>query len=132
MVKPSDLPKIWSAPDNTRLTAKQFSYRHPVAVAAKLMALCELYPTKSRTDIVNDLLATALSDVERSLPSVCGIPADQVDPETREELYEDVGPKARFRGLANKAYLELEEELGNKDAEPLYRGGFVCARSDEE
>lgn len=35
-MKASDLVTIWSAPDNSRLTAKQYSFRLPVHVAAKL------------------------------------------------------------------------------------------------
>ena len=46
MIQPADLHKVWAAPDNTRLTAKQFSFRLPVHVAAKLSALCETFPQK--------------------------------------------------------------------------------------
>lgn len=41
-MKASDLVTVWSAPDNSRLTAKQYSFRLPVHVAAKLAALEEL------------------------------------------------------------------------------------------
>jgi len=130
LIKPSDLHKVWSAPDNTRLTAKQSSYRHPVSVAAKISALCEMYPSRSRTDIVNDLLSSALLDVERSFPSVCGRSQGH-DPHSGEELFEDIGPGAVFRRLANKAYLDLERELGNKEPGLLYSGELVCTKKNE-
>jgi hypothetical protein len=66
-MQPSDLHSVWSMPDNTRLTAKQYSFRLPVHVAAKLAALCELYPNKTRTQIVGDLLATAIEGAGTSL-----------------------------------------------------------------
>lgn len=63
-MKPKDLVTVWAAPDNSRITSKQYSFRLPVHVAAKIAALCELYPTKSRTQIVGDLLSAALQGVE--------------------------------------------------------------------
>ena len=67
-MKASDLVTVWSAADNSRLTAKQFSFRLPVHVAAKLAALEAMYPTKSRTQLVGDLLSTAIADVEKHFP----------------------------------------------------------------
>ena len=64
-----DLVKLWNAPDNTRLTPKQKSIRLPLHVAAKISALCEIFPKKTKTDIIGDLLATALDDVEEGLSS---------------------------------------------------------------
>ena len=55
-MKTADLHQIWSAPDNSRLTAKQQSFRLPVHVAAKLEALVALFPNKTKTQIVADLL----------------------------------------------------------------------------
>jgi hypothetical protein len=59
-------------PDNSRLTAKQYSFRLPVHVAAKLAALVEVFPAKSRTQIVGDLLSTASDAAAEGLPSVKG------------------------------------------------------------
>ena len=54
----------------TRLTAKQSSFRLPVHVAATLSALCELYPNKTRTQNVGDLLATAIDASVGGLQSI--------------------------------------------------------------
>lgn len=62
-MKASHLHGLWSSPDNTRLTRRQFSFRLPTHIAA----LCDMYPTKSRTQIVADLLTAALADLERNL-----------------------------------------------------------------
>jgi hypothetical protein len=113
---PSHLLDLWSAPDNARLTGKQYSFRLPVHVAAKLGALEELYPHRTRTQIVGDLLAAALADVERAFPRVMGERIANKDPETRQPLFRDVGAGAEFRKLANKHYRDLEKELGNKAA----------------
>lgn len=115
-MKPSDLHSVWSMPDNSRLTAKQYSFRLPVHVAAKLAALCELYPNKTRTQIVADLLATAIEQAAHGLPSMKGRHLHHVDLEDEPsfDIYEDVGLRGRFKHLANKHYAELEGELGNE------------------
>lgn len=127
-MKSADLHKVWSAPDNSRLTAKQSSFRLPVHVAAKINALSEVYPNKTKTEIVGDLLAAALEDLIASIPTEKG-PLFGDHPE-EGTLYEARGPIVQFRKLANKHYKELERELGNKNPPLLYAEDFVV-REDE-
>ena len=118
MSKASELHNFWSLPDNSRLTSKQFSFRLPVHVAAKIAALCEMYPQKNRTEIVGDLLATAIDDLISGMPFVEGRVIG-VDPDDRQEICEDVGPRSRFWELADKHYKALEKEMGNKNPPSL-------------
>ena len=117
-MKPGDLTKVWGAPDNSRLTPKQQSFRLPLHVAAKLEALCAIFPNKTKTEIVGDLLAVAIDELEKELPTG---PGEQIDlhPELGP-IYESHGPRVQFRRLANKAYKDLERSLGNKNAGDLY------------
>jgi hypothetical protein len=130
-MKTEHLHDIWASPDNTRLTSKQFSFRFPVHIAAKIATLCEMYPTKNRTQIVADLLTAALDDLEKNLPEEMGgeLTGEERNIEqmiARREGYEYepsysiAGARARFRNTANRHYLELEKELGNEKPEPLY------------
>lgn len=131
MIKSGDLHKVWAAPDNSRLTSKQFSFRLPLHVAAKLSALEEMYPSRTRTEIVCDLLAAALDEVAQTFPMVKGQGMGSCDPDTGEKLFEDIGPEREFRKLSNKYYKELEKELGNKAAPALYpEGGTWEVESD--
>ena len=108
-MKSKELVSYWSSPDNSRLTPKQYSFRLPVHVAAKIAALCDLYPSKSRTQIVGDLLATALEELEAALPSVEGLePVAEIEGRL---VYEDVGPRARYRDLVERYTAELEQEI---------------------
>lgn len=111
-MKSSDLHNLWTAPDNSRITTKQFSFRLPVHVAAKLLALTDMYPQKSRTEIVGDLLATALDEVVRGMPYIQGSSIGYLN-ELDEHIYEDIGPATTFWKLADKYYRELEKEMGN-------------------
>jgi hypothetical protein len=125
-MKASDLVNVWASPDNSRLTAKQTSFRLPVHVAAKLAALSEMYPQKTKTQMVGDLLSAALADLESGLPSFPG--KHFTDDEEDGPLYEMAGPAARFRTLTNKHYIELEKELGNETPTPFYAENLLVAK----
>jgi hypothetical protein len=123
-MKATDLHKIWSAPDNSRLTLNELPLRLPVHVAARIQALADMYPAKNRGEIVADLLAAALADVEKGFPPVMGSCVGQ-DDKTREQLFEDVGPVVQYQRLANDYYLAMEKELGNPKAQPLFAGPVI-------
>lgn len=118
MVKPSDLHTIWAAPDNSRLTPKQYSFRLPVHVAAKLAALGDIYPNRTRTELVGDLLASALDAVEEALPSEQGQVLFELPDGEKEYAME--GVRRQFRDRANAHFHELEAELGNDKPGALY------------
>jgi hypothetical protein len=116
---------VGGAPDNSRLTKKQQSFRLPVHLAAKIEALCEIYPGKSKTMIVGNLLATALHEVIANLPYEEGRQVDN-HPEPGP-IYEMDGLAASFRKLANKHYQALDRALGNKAPTAIYPGEFPVA-----
>jgi hypothetical protein len=66
---PRDLRKLWEAPDNTRLSKRQMAFRLPLHVVAKIEAVSKLYPKKSKTELVGDLLAAALDQFAEGLPT---------------------------------------------------------------
>lgn len=130
-MKTAHLHDVWSGPDNTRLVSKQFSFRLPVHLAAKIAALGEMYPQKNRTQIVADLLSAALDNLEENLPMIKGPAPDRQleDMERRvaehegytyEPFFMVEGPREKYRNLANKYYKELEKELGNEKPENLF------------
>lgn len=124
------LHDLWSSPDNNRLISKQFSFRLPVHIAAKINALGEMYPQKNRTQIVSDLLATALDGLEKQLPyTFYQAPEHIQESQTQaahdigfefETVYELGGSRGKFRDLSNKYYKEYERELGNEAPVDLY------------
>ena len=118
MAKPSDLHTIWAELDNSRLTAKQYSFRLPVHVAAQLAALCDIYPNRTRTELVGNLLASALEGVEQSLPQERG---DYVgNTPSGEKIFEIGGLRRRFHDRATAHFQDLERELGNKEPGKLF------------
>lgn len=126
-MKSNQLHDLWTSPDNSRLTSKQFSFRLPVHIAAKIAALCEIYPQKNRTQIVADLLTTAIDDLEKGLPES---PGEPVEENWNDEIGRQIGEKGplfylggvrgKFHVSANRHYYELEKELGNESHDVLY------------
>jgi hypothetical protein len=117
-MKAKDLAVVWSRPDSSRLAPKQVSVRLPVHVLARIRALEDLYPTRTRTEIIGDLLSSALDEVAKGLPKYKG---KCLGPEadSDELLYEVEGPAERFRVLSNEHYQAIEKEMGNKQPDML-------------
>ena len=114
-MEPRDLAKFWDAPDNSKLTAKQLSIRLPMHVAAKISALCDLFPRKNKTEIIGDLLATAIDQLVAALPSVNGKLLGYNNNDQNDPIYEDVGPRSRFRSLTEMYLKKLESEADIKE-----------------
>ena len=129
-MKAKDLISVWTAPDNSRLTPKQFSFRLPLDVAARLHALCEAYPSRSRTEVVGDLLRLALLEVEKTLPYYKGEQED-IDHLDGSPIYRGHGVKAAYRIQANEEYQRLERELGNDKPGLLFEGEFWVGGDSE-
>lgn len=131
-MKAEDLYKIWDTPDFSKLAPKQISIRLPIILSAKISALCEMYPNKTKTQIIVDLLASAIDQLGEALPSEKGaflyplpeealVSSDMMGMADSRSLkclgaYEDIGPQGRFLRLTKKYLQELEKELGLKDS----------------
>lgn len=126
----ADLVTVWGAPDNSRLTAKQYSFRLPVHVAAKLAALEDLYPIRSRTQLVGDLLSAAITEVEKNLECHAGAQAGHRHPETDEEMFHEAGQIADYRRSADKHYKAIENELGNESPGHLFPPNYYMVEAD--
>ena len=120
-----DLVNMWSAPDNTKLTPRQMSIRLPLHVAAKISALCELFPTRTRTEIMGDLLSTALDGVERGLSPEPSLEEaremgeqEDFNPQSFEELI--LGARRRYLELVRKYEKEFAVEFAQDQIARTY------------
>ncbi|WP_166269050.1 hypothetical protein [Marinobacter caseinilyticus] len=67
-MKVTDLPKHWEAKKETVERTHDYNLRLPLEDAARIAALAELYPDRSESDILNDMIAAALDDLVRQSP----------------------------------------------------------------
>ncbi len=125
-MKPTDLDSIWDQPDNGRLTPKQISIRLPILVSAKISALCEMYPRKTKSEIITDIISASLEQLEESLTSEKGSYIDNEPSfsETGElqnysyNIFEDIGKKGKFIALTEKHLRNIEKENKFEEALP--------------
>lgn len=114
-----DLHTAWKKPNNANLTAKQFSFRLPVHIAAKLQALCDLYPDRNRTEIIADLLDHAMDELEAALP-VESLSTEVFKDRHGKAVFHARGFRADFRERANFIYGIFQEEQGVTQSDPIY------------
>jgi hypothetical protein len=91
----------WQAEAAGRITSQSYPVHLDLDDAARIHALAELYPGRSREQIITDLLAAALEELAASMPYVAGPKVISTD-EQGDPVYEDVGPMPRFIELTRK------------------------------
>lgn len=89
----------------------------PLTVA-QLRALEEMYPGHSLGYIADDLLHTALVELEKALPYQAGKHVLRED-EFGDPIYEDVGPTPRFLELVKYHLNELGTELSTHSSDSI-------------
>lgn len=67
-MKVTDLPKHWEKKKEPVERTHDYNLRLPLEDAARIAALAELYPDRSESDILNDMVAAALDDLVRQSP----------------------------------------------------------------
>jgi hypothetical protein len=90
------------------------SYRLDLEVetAARLEALCELYPQRTPEALLSELLAAAFEELEASFPYVQGEEVVATD-ELGDPLYADAGTTPRFLELARKHLHRLQSDTAD-------------------
>lgn len=100
-MKIRDLLKHWSGTRQPRMTAETYAIHLPVEDAARIHALTEMYPGVPVEDILRDLLAAALAELEAAMPYEPGTKIASED-DFGDPVYEDAGPTPRFLALTRK------------------------------
>lgn len=106
-MKIRELARQWEAGPKGRLTEQRYAIRLDLDSAARLSALVEMYPRRSVEELLGELLAAALEELEASLPYVKGSKVIATD-EQGDPLYEDIGPTPRFLSLSRKHLHKLQ------------------------
>lgn len=108
-MKVSELLSHWEKGARGQLTSHSYEVRLPLEDAAKLEALCEMYPKKSADAFITDLLSAALNEIETGIPYEPGSKVAARD-EMGDPIYEDAGLTPRFLALSQKHLQRLKNE----------------------
>lgn len=103
------LLKQWDKQSENHQDLKEYTLRLPRYELAKIYALKEMYPGKEESELLADLLITALHSLEEAFPYT---PGDRViaEDENGDPIFEDIGPTPRFLALTRKYAAELGTE----------------------
>jgi len=116
-MKAINLSSVWDAPDNSRLMKKQTSVRLATHIEARISAICEMFPAKSKSQVINDLLASALDEFADGFEFEPGKErAQDYDQSGPIEIEPDVGLRHSFYVRANRFLKKYEKEIGNEEA----------------
>ena len=96
-----ELVNTWERHAYGTLTADTLKVNLSVEDAAKVDALEEMYPRRSKEQIISELVAAALAELETSFPYVQGTKVVSTD-ELGDPIYEDIGPMPMFMSLTKK------------------------------
>lgn len=108
-MKIRELLNHWSGTRPPRLTAETYAIHLPVEEAARVHALAEMFPDVPEEDILRDLLAAALAELEATMPYEPGQKIASED-DFGDPVYEDAGPTPRFLELTRKHKERLAPE----------------------
>lgn len=103
-MKINELVAQWRSNAAEPRTDETYAVRLPIYDAAKVQALCDLFPGLTRERIITDLLAAALDELTSSFSYEPGDEVAAYD-EEGDPMYADAGLTPRFQALA-KAYAE--------------------------
>lgn len=109
-MKIRELVRHWEQNSNGRLTPSQYHIHLDLESAARLAALCEMYPRRGTEEMLGELIGAALEELEASLPYIKGNKVVATD-EQGDPLYEDIGPTPRFLALSRKYLQQMSEPL---------------------
>jgi hypothetical protein len=109
-VKFKELLDAWRQNAAGARTAAEYAVRLPVDDAARLHALADLFPGRTREQIITDLLSVALQEVAAAMPYIPGKKVISTD-EQGDPVYEDAGSTPRFAELTRQYKKKLEAEL---------------------
>lgn len=108
-MKLTELIQEWQKSAAEPLTKHAYSVRLPMVDAARVAALAELFPGRTETQIISELLAVALDEIEAAFPYIQGTKVVDED-ECGDPIYEDVGLTPRFYDLKRKHLEKLEKD----------------------
>jgi hypothetical protein len=102
-----ELLESWRAQAAAPRTAASYAVQLPLDDAARLAALAEMFPGRTREQLITELLGQALKELVAAMPYVPGTRVISTD-EQGDPVYEDAGPTPRFMALSRNHYAALE------------------------
>jgi hypothetical protein len=111
-VKVRDLMHHWEKDAGAEITAREFAVQLSLYDAARILALAEMYPAKTETQIITELLSAGLDELQETFPYAQGKRVIAAD-DHGDPIYEDVGPTPDFFSKTREHAKRLDAEAKN-------------------
>jgi hypothetical protein len=96
-----ELLDTWEQSARVTQTRSTYAVHLPLDSAARIEALCEMFPGRTREEIITDLLAESLEALAAEMPYVPGGTVIRED-DHGDPVYEDLGHTPRYIELTRK------------------------------
>ncbi len=105
----SELPQLWNERSCGQLTRSTHHIRLSLYDSARLAALQEMFPRRSRDGLLAELVSAALADFEQGLSYQQGDKIIATD-EMGDPIYEDTGLLPEFLSCTKKHLAKLKDD----------------------
>ena len=104
----AELIQRWNEEAHIRTAVRSYVARLPLRDAARIEALRMMYPNRSDSQIMADLIRAALDELEVAMPYVPGNRVIAED-DYGDPIYEDLGPTPQFYSLSHEILRKLTQ-----------------------
>lgn len=102
----AELIQRWNKTSQVRTAVRPYTIHLPLRDAARVEALHMMYPGRSDSQLMADLIRAALDELEVAMPYVPGTRVIAED-DYGDPIYEDLGPTPRFYSLSHEILRRL-------------------------
>ena len=102
----AELIQRWGQAGHTRSDVRAYAVHLPLRDAARIEALHMMYPGRSDSQLMADLIRAALDELEVAMPYIPGSRIIAED-DYGDPIYEDLGPTPQFYSLSHEILRKL-------------------------
>ena len=102
----AELIQRWTETTQSGTAVRTYAVRLPLRDAARIEALRVMYPNRSESQLMADLIRAALDELEVAMPYVPGNRIIAED-DYGDPIYEDLGPTPQFYSLSHEILRKL-------------------------
>ncbi len=102
----AELIQRWAEETHGSTSVRDYPVRLPLRDAARVEALRVMYPNRSESQLMADLIRAALDELEVAMPYVPGSRVIAED-DYGDPIYEDLGPTPQFYSLSHEILRKL-------------------------
>ena len=102
----AELIQRWGNEGHERTSVRAYSVHLPLRDAARIEALHVMYPGRSESQLIADLVRAALDELEVAMPYIPGKHIIAED-DYGDPIYEDLGPTPQFYSLSHEILRKL-------------------------